>query len=185
VSEFVQQLPALIGVLIGAAGSYLVTSVNERARWRREQSRRWDPARLQAYVDYGNAVKKVFHLAARIAAYRGLHTQMSPLASGEGQALLEAAAQERTAKWETVLLLGDPATIAAARAWHVSVWRLEHFAKGNAQGTEQWNAAVAEAGVKRQRYYEAARRDLGIGGVPPSGSWSIATAGHEPEFGGP
>lgn len=38
--------------------------------------------------------------------------------SQENLDLLEAAGRKRTAIWETVLLLGDPQTVTAARNWH-------------------------------------------------------------------
>ena len=56
-SGFTQQLPALIGVVIGASTSYLVGAAIERARWRREQWARWDEKRAQAYAEYSHAVK--------------------------------------------------------------------------------------------------------------------------------
>jgi hypothetical protein len=51
VQSFVQQLPALIGVLVGALATYAATSAAERARWRRTQSVRWDDKRLTAYAE--------------------------------------------------------------------------------------------------------------------------------------
>ena len=72
-ASFVQQLPALIGVVIGASASYLAGAATERARWRREQASRWDEKRAQAYADYGYAIKNVYVQCRRIADnYRGL-----------------------------------------------------------------------------------------------------------------
>lgn len=71
--SLVQQLPALIGVLLGALATYAATSATERARWRRTQSIRWDDKRLAAYADYASAVKKLSSLSVRLAAYRGIH----------------------------------------------------------------------------------------------------------------
>ena len=52
------QLSTLIGVTLGAILSYLVGMLNERTRWRREQGSRWDGLLLQAYSDYGQAIKE-------------------------------------------------------------------------------------------------------------------------------
>ncbi|MCF1593789.1 hypothetical protein [Streptomyces muensis] len=41
-SVFIQQLPALIGVVIGALGSYVVVVRGDQARFRREQAARWE-----------------------------------------------------------------------------------------------------------------------------------------------
>lgn len=52
-----QQVPALIGVLVGAFTSYVVAAAGESARWRRTQSVRWDETRLRTYLEYSSAVK--------------------------------------------------------------------------------------------------------------------------------
>ena len=59
-SGIVQQLPALIGVAIGALASYLADALTERTWWRRERFSRWDDRHVQAYADYGHAVKNVY-----------------------------------------------------------------------------------------------------------------------------
>lgn len=51
-----QALP-LVGVAIGAVVSLAVSAVNERTRWRRQQSVRWDERRLNAYAEYAHTVK--------------------------------------------------------------------------------------------------------------------------------
>ncbi|MDQ0766343.1 hypothetical protein QFZ32_000994 [Streptomyces canus] len=43
---FIQQLPALIGVVIGALGSYLAVVRSDRARFHREKAARWEERRL-------------------------------------------------------------------------------------------------------------------------------------------
>ena len=110
--SIVQQLPALIGVAVGALASYLASSATERARWRREQSSRWDDRRAQAYAEYGYAVKNVYVQCQRLVEVRAKGGD-SQAAMGEALAELDRLNAERTAKWEPVLLLGNPATIAA------------------------------------------------------------------------
>ena len=65
-ANVVQQLTALIGVIVGALASYLVSSATERRRWQRQQSTRWDEKCAQAYADYANALRNVFYLCGRI-----------------------------------------------------------------------------------------------------------------------
>lgn len=127
----VEQLPALLGVCVGAVATYVTTGLAERARWRREQVARWDQARMNAYSDYGNAVKKKYHLACRIAAGRGFPYAIEPLApNAEAIESLSELERDRAQAWEPVLLLGDPETVASARTWHTLVWRLEWYARG-------------------------------------------------------
>jgi hypothetical protein len=50
VQTFLQQLPALIGVVVGALATWVVTSAAERSKWHRDQSVRWDEKKLTAYA---------------------------------------------------------------------------------------------------------------------------------------
>ena len=172
-SGVVQQLPALIGVAIGALASFLAGAASERARWRREQSARWDDRRAQAYADYGYAVKNVYVQCMRVAALRSGRADGDRTNYTEALGALRVLTDERTAKWESVLLLGNPQTVAAARTWHRRVWQVERFARGERTDTEQWDALMADIMADRARFYAEARRDLGItsGELPSSGRW--------------
>jgi hypothetical protein len=133
-----QQLPALIGVVVGALASYLVSSATERRRWQREQSSRWDQKRAEAYVDYGNAVKNVFYLCGRIANSRGLGFMREQIDIADALAELGHLASERSAKWETVLLLGGDQTIVAARRWHRLVGDMQQFVRDGRTDVAEW-----------------------------------------------
>jgi hypothetical protein len=166
-----QQIPALVGVIVGVVTTYVLTTAGERARWRRDQRVRWDEARMGAYVEYGNAVKRVVHVASRMAVTRGLPHSSEPVPLADGLAELNEATAARTATWESVLLLGDPDTITAARAWHQCVWELEFFARGRLTGEDEWTTALADFERTRHDYYRAARHDLGVGSGVPTVSW--------------
>ncbi|MEU1437226.1 hypothetical protein ABZ438_24610 [Streptomyces sp. NPDC005786] len=49
-----------------------MSSLNERARWRRQQSVRWDEHRLTANAEYAHAMKEPAARYHMIAAARGL-----------------------------------------------------------------------------------------------------------------
>lgn len=166
-----QQFSALIGAIIGAILAFVLSNMGERARWRRDQTVRWDTARLAAYTEYCNAVKRMVHIATGMARMRGLQHSSEAVPLDTGAADLAKAAGERTAVWETVLLLGDPATIAAARAWHQTVWQLEFFARGILTGQAAWASALDEFEERRKDFYRAAREDLGVPGEAPTSSW--------------
>lgn len=172
-----QQLPALVGVVIGALASFLAGAASERTRWRRERSSRWDERRAQAYADYGYAVKNVYVTSTRAAELR-LGGEEGSAAYHEALAELGRLKVERTATWESVLLLGHPETIAAARTWHREVWQVERFALGQRTDTGQWDAVHEEINADRGRFYAAARRDLGIttGDIPMGESWEAASS---------
>ncbi len=163
-SEIIQQVPTLIGVIVGALGSYLVSTVNDRLRWRREHRVRWEERRIAAYADYASAVKRIFQLTLRITAYRGIHPSARPLSPAEGMSELHVAGSDRAAKWETVLLVGTPRTVAAAREWHRTIWTLEDLASRETCDSVEFVAAVERSGRARSAFYEAARQDLGLEG---------------------
>jgi hypothetical protein len=170
----VQPLLVLAGVVIGALASYLTTSATERARWQRQQATRWDEKRAQVYAEYGYAVKNVYIACLRISESRRLSTTGGSPYSTLTLDHLDALAAERTAKWESVLLLGNPETIAAARIWHRTIWRMQDMARGTTsfEGAA-WAALIEEIEDARARFYEAARDDLGIssGLIPRAGRW--------------
>jgi hypothetical protein len=172
-SSVTQQLPALIGVVIGAAGSYLVGTATQRAQWRREQSSRWDEKCAQAYADYSYAVKRLYVQSLRIANFRMEGDISDPIDYDEALTELGKLADERTAKWEIVLLLGSPDTIAAARTWHRHVWQMEFFARGERTDADQYNELREEVDADRACFYQVARHDLGIlsGEIPRGGPW--------------
>ena len=163
-----QQLPALVGVVIGALASFLTGVATERARWRRERAARWDVNRMQAYSNYALILKKFILIANRINASRDLGSATQPLPVDEGLEKLAQAEIDRAAAWEQVLLIGDPATIAAARNWHECAWDLEAFARGLRAGKQEWAAAAVAANDARAEFYRNARHDLSVAGVPPA-----------------
>jgi hypothetical protein len=108
--DLYQRGAALLGVVVGALLGYLSSTLTERARWKRERTARWDEARMKAYADYGEAVKKISYLAVRIAAGRGLPYAIKPMPpTDEALRDLDAAEGGRARTWEPVLLLGSVA----------------------------------------------------------------------------
>jgi hypothetical protein len=173
-ADVVHQLPALIGVIVGALASFLAGSTMERTRWKHERASRWDDKRAQIYSDYGYAIKNVYVQCVRIAnSCRGLGQRSEIIDCDQALADLGQLTDHRTAIWESVLLMGDPATIAAARAWHRGVWQVERFARGERTDADEWHPALDQIATLRAAFYEAARHDLGIrsGDIPSAGPW--------------
>ncbi|MGW1227069.1 hypothetical protein [Streptomyces sp. NPDC001478] len=166
------QLPALIGVVVGSLGSYATQSLTERRKWRRQRDERWDEKRFETYGRYANALKAQLRIAQRIGAAVGFSDVTDPLEPAEGLPLLADAESQRATEWESVLLVGDAATIAAARRWHESVWTVELLIREGPVDAEMWTRAHQLASAARDAFYLSARRDLGINGAPPpSGQW--------------
>lgn len=173
------QLVVLAGVIIGALASYLTTAATERARWKRTLDSRWDDRRVEAYAAYGQAVKEIILIASRLAAGQGITLTHRALAlTQENLDLLEEANAVRAAAWEKVLLLGNPDTVAAARAWHENAWRLQSLMRELHQGdSKRWETARSAANDARAIFYESARNDLRVigGRLPDADNFEVRT----------
>ncbi|GGX47653.1 hypothetical protein GCM10010353_72310 [Streptomyces chryseus] len=171
----VNQLSALIGVALGAVLSYLVGMLNERTRWRREQGARWDGLLLQAYSDYGQAIKECVVAYQRLAAHQGMTEDPTPIEPTD-DALDQAAKAEarRAAMTEPLRLLADPATAAAVRKLNEAVWHLEWMARGRLTGeAATWDHAYSTYRAARQSFYDKARASLQVpgGAIAEHTSW--------------
>jgi len=167
---FWDQAPALIGVVLGAAGSYAASSGTERSRWKRAREERWDEKRFHIYANYANTLKAQLRIAQRIAVARGMPDVVDPLQPDDGLAKLAEAETNRAAEWEAVLLVGDTGTIAALRRWHDDLWAAERFARGLEDDPADWTVALQRVSEARDSFFICARNHLGILG-PSSPEW--------------
>lgn len=161
-SSFISQLPALLGVIIGAAGSYLTTSASARAQWSRSQEVRWEDKRLQVYSDYSYAAARVGDLCHRLARSRGLQTSSTPMSEETGLDQLTSAAIDLNQQLHKVQLVGDPATVETAQDWRRKIGRMEVFAHGEQSDPALWREATGAAREARLIFYQVARNDLKI-----------------------
>jgi hypothetical protein len=172
VNPIVAQALTIAGVLLGSAATFVVTSTTERTRWRRAQSARWDDRRLLAYSEYANAVKHMVRLCRRIAETKDLLSTGQPIDLDTAFTALAEAETQRAAQWETVLLLGEPATISAARAWSEQVWQLEFILRQDHPDASSFVTAYRNAMRLRNEFYAHARTDLHITSGPlPELTW--------------
>ena len=171
-SAFIQQLPALIGVVIGALGSYWAVVRGDRVRFRREREARWEERRLSVYTDYARALKKSVTLTYRVAAGLGNDPHPHPLTPEEAAPLIAEATLARDPYGEALLLLGDPAVVAKAREWVATLLEMEAFLRERTQDPRAWQALLERQRAGREGYYAAVRDDLAL---PPghSARWPV------------
>ena len=162
--NFLDQLPAILGVLVGALGTLLVTSLTDKARWRRDQAVRWDTRRLDAYVAYAAAVKESHTLALRISAPYRRYSKSHAIDREQGLVLLAEANVTRTKAWEAVLLLGNEAAVTATRVWKDAVDAEERLCGDESSDEMEWQSAVEAVDQARDGFYLSAREDLGVHG---------------------
>ena len=169
------QLLTIVGVAVGAIASFVSTRMIDRTRWQREEALRWDTKRLDCYVEFATAVKQFMTIARRLCAGLGLPTTGQPLDRAAGLSALAAAEEDMSVKWEQILMLGNPDAIIAARDWKDVAWHLEWFARGKRHDAAEYTQVDVDSGPARNRFYAAARADLGIiSGEIPHFTWPPA-----------
>ncbi|MET9972596.1 hypothetical protein ABZZ80_43715 [Streptomyces sp. NPDC006356] len=174
-SVFIQQLPALIGVVIGALGSYVVVVRGDQARFRREQAARWEERRLAVYAEYAQSVKKTVTVTYRVAAKLGNDPHPDPLPLEDAKPLLADATTDRDPAGEALIMLGSTAVVDKARAWVLTALEMERFVRDGREDPQAWQALLERQRAGRDAYYTAVRDDLGL---PPghSARWPIRPA---------
>ncbi|SCG54253.1 hypothetical protein [Micromonospora coxensis] len=160
----IAQLPALLGVLVGALGTVLATSVADKRRWKRSLSVRWDERRLDAYAEFARVLKEIQAISVRILAADTGDAHRSGMDPTVGLPRLADADVRHTLAWENILLLGDASTVRAAQAWRDAVWSIEHLARGVANGDESLSDRLHRANEARDAFYRAARGGLDVSG---------------------
>jgi hypothetical protein len=161
-SAFLQQLPALMGVVIGALGSYLAVVRSDRARFRRETAARWEERRLAVYADYARTLKTSVTLTYRIAAHLGNDPHPHPLTPAEAAPAQAEATLARDPAGEALLLLGSKDVVDKARVWVVAVMEMERFLRAETHDPQTWRALLERQRAGREGYYTAVREDLAL-----------------------
>ncbi|MGQ5263706.1 hypothetical protein ACTWLT_23490 [Micromonospora sp. ZYX-F-536] len=161
--QAITALAAVIAVLAGAAGTYVVGRLTDRDRFARELHVRWDQRRLDAYVSYVSAAKLAGTRANQVHAGR---------INGASEADLAALLQEladveirRSEAFEALPLLADGATIEAAHELNHAVWQLEQPARlGTKLDDDVWHALADKWVNALNNFHSCARAGLTVPG---------------------
>ncbi|MET8137629.1 hypothetical protein ABZV24_37960 [Streptomyces sp. NPDC005251] len=169
-SAVLQQLPALVGVVIGALGSYLALVRSDRERYKRDRADRWEERRLAVYSEYARSLKKSVTLTYRVAAHIGNDPHPHPLPLAEAEPFLARATDDRDPAGEALIMLGSREVVDRARAWVTVVMEMERFQRAGTRDPLAWQALLERQRTGREGYYAAVREDLRL---PPGhpGRW--------------
>jgi hypothetical protein len=158
-------LLALVGVPVGSLITYATTAFRDRARWRRERDERWNAARFEAYRAFMNAMHVQAGAARSLGTTKGLLEGPPPIDEATGIRQISESDRELDLAYETVQLLGNERTGAAAHAWRFAVWQLSDYARDLIPaGPAEWATAYTEYRQARDDFQAAVRLDLGIEG---------------------
>jgi len=161
------QIFTLIGVALGALSSYLVTSLNERSRYRRDVAMRLQERKFDAYAEYLSDVRQMVAFANRIASSLGLHNRTTlPLSQKEGLPILAELTTHRTTSSERARLLADEETVMALRGLNHAAWGLEMIARSVVTdvSAEAWEEAMQTYLGALNAFHRNARLELGVPG---------------------
>jgi hypothetical protein len=153
------QVFTLAGVVLGAVGSFIATTLLERERSRQNMAVRWDNASLEAFSDYLKAVAGMARMAGQAAGQRGWDVNAAPRDLDEALRLMEQREDDRTIAFERLRLVADKATIGAAHRLNEAVWRLEWLASGRKAGSASAWRAETQTYVRALDDFHAATRD--------------------------
>ncbi|MEV4163767.1 hypothetical protein [Nonomuraea dietziae] len=163
--DLASQIATMAAVVIGALTTYVVTTLSDRSRYRREVARHWADRKLELYTRYAGDTKQLAILARQITALHGLHDAAPGVEEGKALALLDEAETNRSVTYEAVRLLGDAQTIRTTRELNDALHRLEWVARekldANPDVWEQcWQMYVAASNA----FHESVRRELSVPG---------------------
>jgi hypothetical protein len=161
------QIFTLIGVALGALSSYLVTSLNERSRYRRDVATRLQERKFDAYAEYLGDVRQMVAVANRVAASLGLHNRTTlPVSQLEGLPILAELATRRTASSERARLLAGEETVTALHGLNDAAWGLELIARGVVTdvSAQTWEEAMQTYLSALNAFHYNARHELGVPG---------------------
>jgi aminoglycoside/choline kinase family phosphotransferase len=162
-----EQILTLSGVALGALFSYLITSMNERTRYRRAIAERWEGRKFDAYSSYLGDVKEMVAVANRITQSVGLHNRTTaPLDKEQGLVLLAEVGTRRTVSSDRAALLANMETAQALRHLDSTAWLLESFARDTVRNVspEGWKEAMTSYRNALNIFLQSARNELGLPG---------------------
>ena len=137
------QVFTLAGVVLGAVGSFIATTLLQRQKSRQDLAIRWDAASHQAFSDYLKAVVGTARMAGQAAGQRGWDRNATPRDLDEALRLMEVREDDRTVAFERLRLVADKASIDAANQLNISIWKLEWLASAREDGSANaWRAAI-------------------------------------------
>jgi hypothetical protein len=157
------QVFTLVGVVLGAASSFITTTLLERGKYRREKAVRWDAPSLQAFSDYLKAVAGMARMAGQAAGHRGSDGNAASRDLTEALRLMEEREDDRAIAFERVRLVADKATIDAACRLNNAAWEMEWLASGRKDGSAgAWQAATQKYLCALDAFHDASRDRLSM-----------------------
>ena len=161
-----EQVLPLVGVLLGAAATYVATSSNERSKARRDLEKDWRSRKAETYMSFLIATKRMRLVSAQMAAALDLDSESDPIELSEGVRRLVAADDDRGVAYEFVNVYGGRQVIESARALNRAVWGLEWLARERhpTPTSALWRERGEAYASAVDDFIEAVRHELNVPG---------------------
>lgn len=158
----------LVGVLVGAASTYLAGYLVERSKDRRGLVLRWDERKLDTYVSYVAHVRDVIYAAVLLFEVREGMRSMDKTVDQLTLGIVEAE-RSRALLFEQLVMLGGVSVVDVGhelnKAVHAIDWRARALTDGD---LPEWRELHVRAFQLINEFHNAARADLGVAGLLPS-----------------
>jgi hypothetical protein len=162
----------LLGVVVGAAATYIVSARSERLKQEYELKKhelelreRWDRTELDAYADYLGCIAVMARLAGQASGARGFNDLAVEVDLDVALKALDEAETRRAVAFERVALLGEDQTIKAGHRLNEVLWKMEWFARGLVEGSpNKWQEVTEEYIKALIEFHKVARARLSISG---------------------
>ncbi|GAA0977894.1 hypothetical protein GCM10009555_039860 [Acrocarpospora macrocephala] len=155
------QLIPLLGVVVGAGTSYVVTILQDGRKHLREIALRDEERKIEAYTRYAASVKHMVGMARRVASTRDLDDPMPGVEEAAALRSLDEAENARSLAAESLGLFASAEVIKAVQQLNKRVWRLESLVVGHIPADKAiWREAIVAYRVELEGFRLAARKDL-------------------------
>lgn len=166
------ELIPLLGVVVGATATYIVSGRSERLRHEYELKKhelelreRWDQSELNAYADYLGCATVMARLAGQASGARGFNDFAVKANLETVLKALDEVETRRGVAFERVALLGEDRTIKAGHQLNEVLWKMDWFARAVIEGSpEKWQNIGDEYLKALIEFHKMARVRLSIFG---------------------
>jgi hypothetical protein len=147
-------LSTLLGAVVGVGSALLV----DRVKWGREQARRWQQARREAYVAYLTALHRANE--AMRAVSLGEHPDGTTMELGARAAFRAGGVYET--REQVILVASEPVVRAAEVVFRRLRELRDLLGQGGRLGSEGYEPALVAYGDALQALRDTIRKDLGV-----------------------
>lgn len=154
-------LIGIIGTLAGAVFGFITSEIQERNRWKRSLTVRWDETRRALYAEYISTANRNLGRIEWAARNRETATESKPFQLPDDFHLIGDA--DNAAMGESIQIVCGAEVAVAAHRLLLALWEVKTYVlNGGVRSDSAMQKLIDEFVVCRQNFIDAARKELGI-----------------------